>query len=87
MSEDRLKRLLYRSIYTGTKELDLVLGGFARAHLANLDAGQLDRFEALVDRDDPAMYQWIIGQEPPPPEFANDVLGLIQDHAQRMGLR
>ena len=34
MSQDRLKRLIYRSCYTGTKELDLVLGGFARTRLA-----------------------------------------------------
>ena len=47
MPQDRLKRLIYRSCYTGTKELDLVLGGFARGRLAGLSPVQLDRYEAL----------------------------------------
>ena len=67
MPADRVKRLIYRSCYTGTKELDLVLGGFARAHLAGLDDRQLDRYEALVDAENPDIYAWVIRREPPPP--------------------
>jgi antitoxin CptB len=85
--DDRLKRLLYRSSYTGTKELDLVLGGFARAHLAGLDAGQLDRYEALLTDDDPRLYLWIVGRDAPRPEFDTDVLRLIQAYAARAGAR
>ena len=83
MSADRLKRLVYRSSYTGTKELDLVLGGFARAHLQDLDDRQLDRYEALVDAENPDIYAWVIRHEPPPPDHASDVLTMIQDYAAK----
>jgi antitoxin CptB len=80
--DDRLKRLLYRSTYTGTKELDLVLCGFARAHLAGLDPGQLDRYEILITDDDPSLYLWIVGRDQPPAKYDTDVLRLIQAFAQ-----
>ena len=82
MSADRLKRLIYRSCYTGTKELDLVLGGFAKAHLEDLDAGQLDRYEALVDAENPDIYAWVIRREPPPTDHDTDVLHMIQGYAR-----
>jgi antitoxin CptB len=76
--DTRRKRLLFRSLRRGTKESDLVLGGFARAHVAALDADQLDHFEALLDRNDPDVLAWIVGLEPPPPEFDTDVLHMIR---------
>jgi len=82
MSADRVKRLIYRSCYTGTKELDLVLGGFAKAHLQDLDARQLDRYEALVDAENPEIYAWVIQREPPPAEHDSDVLQMIQGYAR-----
>lgn len=82
MSADRVKRLIYRSCYTGTKELDLVLGGFAKAHLKDLDGRQLDRYEALVEAENPEIYAWVIRHEPPPAEHDTDVLRMIQGYAQ-----
>ena len=81
MSADRVKRLIYRSCYTGTKELDLVLGAFARAHLAAFDPDQLDRYEALVTAENPDLYAWVFRREPPPPEHDTDVLVMIQGYA------
>ena len=82
MSADRLKRLIYRSSYTGTKELDLVLGGFARTRLAGLDSAQLARYEALVDAENPEIYAWVIQCETPPAEHDTDVLRMIRDYAR-----
>jgi antitoxin CptB len=73
------KRLRYRSNYTGTKETDLLLGGFARAHLDRLDAAQLAAYEALLAVPDPRLYKWATGQEAPPPEHDTDVLRLIRN--------
>src|SRR5262249_35869885 len=39
--ETRRKRLLYRSVYRGNKENDILLGQFARAHIASLSAAEL----------------------------------------------
>lgn len=76
---ERRKRLLYRSAYTGTKETDLLLGGFARRHLARLSERQLDDYEALLEIEDPRLYKWISGMEDAPVEFASDVLSMIRD--------
>ena len=66
-SEDRRRRrLLYRCTHRGTKEADLILGGFARAHLADLSTGELSRFESLMEESDPDLMAWVSGQEQPP---------------------
>ena len=82
MAEDleiRRKRLLYRSWHRGTKELDLFIGSFADAHLAGLDAGQLDRYEVILDRDENDIYDWLSRRAPVPPELDNDVMAMILD--------
>lgn len=75
---ERRRKLLYRSIYTGTRETDLLLGGFARAHLDGFDHDQLDVYEALLAIEDPRLYTWIVGMETPPPAYDTDILKLIQ---------
>jgi len=76
--ENRRRRLIYRSSYTGMKETDVLLGAFARRHLAGFDAGQLDRYEALLEaHSDPELLAWMMGQEAPPAAMRNDVVDLL----------
>jgi antitoxin CptB len=75
--EIRRKRLVYRSRHRGTKELDLLVGAFAERHLAEMDAGQLDRFEALLELPEPLLYDWLLGRSAPPPEYDHDVTRLF----------
>lgn len=76
---DRLRgRLRFRSWHRGTLESDLLLGRFADAHMGQLDAGQLDRLDALLETPDADLYGWIVGREPPPPAHDNDVLRLLR---------
>lgn len=74
----RLKKLRFRSAHRGTKEIDLILGGFAERHLESLSPDQLDRYEALIESQDPSLYDWIVGLAPVPPEYDTDVLALIR---------
>ncbi len=57
MAEDieiRRKRLLHRSLYTGMKEVDILLGSFARQHLKTFIEVELDQYETLLESyDDP----------------------------------
>jgi antitoxin CptB len=71
------KRLMFQSSRRGTKESDMILGGFARAHLAGMDEGQLARYEALLEQNDPDVLGWVMGTRTPPPEHDNDVLALL----------
>ena len=72
--ETRRKRLLYRSVYRGNKENDILLGQFARAHIDSFDEGELDQYERLLEASDNAIFDWVSGQAPIPPEADTPVL-------------
>ena len=76
---DRIKRLKYRSFYTGTKETDLILGNFAEKYLHTLELEQLDDYEELLKIEDPRLYKWITGKEEAPGAFQTTVLDLIKE--------
>jgi antitoxin CptB len=85
MSEDldtRRKRLLFQSIYRGTKEADYLVGGFARAHLGAMTEAQLDQFEPMLSLEDVDLVAWMTGRVPPPAEIDHDVMGLMKSFAQ-----
>ena len=76
--ETRRKRLLYRSVYRGNKENDIVLGQFARAHIAEFGADELDQYERLLARGDNELFDWITGKVAVPTEVDCPVLRRIQ---------
>jgi antitoxin CptB len=77
LPDPRRKRLLFRSWHRGTREADLILGSFADEHLAAFDAMQLDRYEALLDRPDPEIFDWLMGRCAPPPDCDHDVTQML----------
>lgn len=72
--ETRRKRLLYRSVYRGNKENDILLGQFARAHIAEFDAGELDQYERLLSAGDNDIYDWVSGKTAIPADSDTPVL-------------
>ncbi len=72
--ETRRKRLLYRSIYRGNKETDILLGQFARAKIGSFDSTALDQYERLLATGDNDIFDWISGQAEVPPEADTPVL-------------
>lgn len=64
-AEARLKRMAMRSWRRGTKEMDLVLGPFADAHLAGLSQADLVTYDALLEENDQDLMAWILGQSAP----------------------
>ena len=81
--EIRRKRLIHRSLYTGMKETDLLLGAFARASVGAFASRQPDLYESLLGVPDPAFYAWAIGIEVVPPEHDNDVMTLLRDFTRQ----
>ena len=81
-AEARLKRMAMRSWRRGTKEMDLVLGPWADAHLAGLDAARLEVYELLLAENDQDLMAWILGQAEPPAEIAG-LLAEIADFARK----
>ena len=78
---DQLRdRLRFRSWHRGTREMDLLLGRFADAHLPSFSPEQLSEYAAILELSDPDLYNWIAGKEPVPAELDNDVMRLIRAH-------
>ena len=74
-AEARLKRMRMRSWRRGTKEMDLILGPYADAHLAGMADGMLDVYDVLLEENDQDLLPWVLGQAVPPPALA----GLIAE--------
>lgn len=66
--DERRRRLLYRSWHRGLREMDLVMGRFADATIADLTNEELAEFEALSELPDPDLYAWVCGEIPVPRE-------------------
>lgn len=64
----RRKRLHIRCWRRGTREMDLILGGFADQALDSLPDAMLDRLESLLHENDHDIYAWISGTQPIPAE-------------------
>ncbi len=75
-----LKRLRFRAWHRGTKEADLLVGGFFDARHAGWDANAIAWFEALLEEQDVDIMAWAIGRGAFPERFAgplaNDMLTL-----------
>jgi antitoxin CptB len=63
--EIRRKRAIYRALHRGTKELDLILGRYAKEHVPGMDEARLTLFEHLLSLPDADIDQWIRGHETP----------------------
>ena len=64
--ETRRKRLLWRASHRGLREMDLLLGGFARSHIGTFSANELDELETIIAIPDQELMGWILGDQPVP---------------------
>ncbi|HWA00761.1 MAG TPA: succinate dehydrogenase assembly factor 2 [Caulobacterales bacterium] len=76
--DDRRKMLKFRAWRRGFREIDLILGGFADRHLADMDEAHVDAFERLLGEADSDLYEWITETRAPPPELDTPTLALIR---------
>ncbi len=71
---DRLKRLRFRAWHRGTREADLLVGGFFDAYSASWSDDEMGWFEALLEEQDVDIMAWAIGTQPPPPRFEGEMM-------------
>ena len=79
--EIRLRRLRIRSWRRGTKEMDLILGGFADGELERLSDEDLITYEAILAENDQDLYRWVTAQDAPPEAYGE----MISRIASRAG--
>ena len=53
------KKIIYRSNYRGTKEMDKLLGAFVKKYIDELSDNDLVKLEKLLDIDDTNLYNFL----------------------------
>ena len=76
--DDRRKRLLFRCWHRGTREMDLILGRFADAEIADLSDTELVQLEGLIEVPDPDLYAALTGDRVLPAEHASALFDRIK---------
>ena len=61
--EQLKKKIIYRSNYRGTKEMDKLLGAFTKKYIDELNNEDLTDLERLLDIDDTNLYNFFNGLE------------------------
>ena len=56
------KRLIYRSQYRGTKEMDKLIGAFVETHIHKLNINELNELEIFLNVDDDTLYKFYNNQ-------------------------
>lgn len=80
----RRRKLGFRCWHRGTREMDLLLGRFADAHLAAMNEDEVAALEHLVEAPDPELFGWIAETKPVPANYDTPMLAAIRSfHHQR----
>lgn len=77
-SNDELKRLHWRAHHRGTREADMMIGGFFDAHGASWSVEQCAWFADLLDEQDVDIMAWAIGTQSVPERFAGPEMIAMQ---------
>jgi antitoxin CptB len=74
----RFDRARFRAWHRGTREADLLLGGFFDHHHSGWDESALAWFEALLEEDDVEVIAWALSAWPAPAKFRGEQLTALQ---------
>ncbi len=74
----RLKRLHFRAHHRGTKEADLLIGGFFDTHGAGWTDEEMTLFEALLEEQDVDIMAWAMGTDTAPEKYAGSILAALK---------
>ena len=73
-----LKRLHWRAHHRGTKEADLLVGGFFDAHHESWDSAERALFADLLEEQDVDILAWAAGTAEPPERFQGPMLEALK---------
>jgi antitoxin CptB len=78
LEDDELKRLRWRATHRGTREADMLVGGFFDAHHASWDAGERAKFAEMLEEQDADILAWAHGTGPPPARFEGPMMDALK---------
>ncbi|MGH8147401.1 MAG: succinate dehydrogenase assembly factor 2 [Rhodanobacteraceae bacterium] len=79
-TEAQLKRLRWRA-RRGTRELDALLGAWLDRNANDTNTTGLQAFAALLDQQDPEIWDWLMGHAEPPCAEWRAIVADIRTHA------
>ena len=77
--ENLKKKLVYRSQYRGTKEMDKLLGSFVQSNIDKFNSVQLKELEKLLDTDDDTLYKLYTVKENQTKNINSEILTLFRN--------
>ncbi|WP_376091304.1 succinate dehydrogenase assembly factor 2 [Roseomonas sp. CCTCC AB2023176] len=81
----RRRRLMFRATHRGTKESDLLVGGFVRGRIATLTDPELDALEEVLELPDVDLADWLSGRRPVPEALRSPMLMELVEACGRPG--
>jgi antitoxin CptB len=76
--ETRLRRLRFRASHRGTREADLMVGGFFDRHSAGWDEREIEWFEALIEEQDVDIMGWAMDRQPVPERLEGEMMNRLK---------
>lgn len=83
--DPRRRRLLFRAAHRGTKESDLLVGGFVARHLATLSDADCDQLETILHLTDADLVDWLTRRRTLPPDLALPLLARMIEACSEPG--
>jgi antitoxin CptB len=77
--DGRRRRLLFRANHRGTRETDILVGGFVSARIAGFSDPEIEVLEAIMDFPDPLLADWLTGRVAIPEIYESAMLRAMRD--------
>ncbi len=77
--EGRRRRLLFRANHRGTRENDILVGGFVSARLADFTETEIAELQTIMDLPDPVLADWLTGRAPIAAEHNTPLMRAIRE--------
>jgi antitoxin CptB len=78
LADPELKRLRWRATHRGTREADMLIGGFFEAHHPRWGSQERALFAKMLDEQDVDIMAWAIGTAEPPTQFEGPMIEALK---------
>lgn len=82
--DPRRRKLIFRAWHRGIREMDLVLGQYVDAHIAEMTDAKLDELEYIMSFEDRDLLTWVTGELPTPDDVNTPLFRDILDYRNRI---
>ncbi len=78
LADPELKALKWRAHHRGTREADMLVGGFFDANSSGWTAADRALFAAMLDEQDVDIMAWAVGTAEPPARFEGPMIEALK---------